>query len=259
MADFGDRYVPNSSQGHGASAKRFRGALDALFARQIAQEEQSSTAVEEQSSGNGAGADDGAKPPVTPTKDPAAQRQDPSPVTAAKDPVDFAQWWEICTFGEGSKKLGVKARDEKLGSKKIPPKTILFEFKGGKLDELVGGREAKEGDVAFLFPKPRSTNVVDGGQVKLLVDVIRDHRVEALYMHAKFPKGAMPAVLAPKKTTYFLPDGPNSPLFALAAKATKLAELLWIVDSSACKVKPIGMALVSKRQLIVKEGITLEL
>ena len=155
-------------------------------------------------------------------------------------------------------KLGVKARDEKLGSKKISPKTILFEFKGGKVDELVGGREAKEGDVAFLFPKPRSTNVVDGGQVKLLVDVIRDHRVEALYMHAKFPKGAMPAVLAPKKTTYFFPDGPTATLFDLAAKA-KHAELLWIVDSSACKVKPIGLALVAKKQLIVKAGESLEL
>ena len=53
--------------------------------------------------------------------------------------------------------------------------------------------------------------------------------------------------------------GPNAPLFALATKATKLGELLWIVDSSACKVKPLGLALIAKKQLVVKAGESLEL
>ena len=152
----------------------------------------------------------------------------------------------------------MKARGSAIGNKKISPKTILFEFKDGKVDEI-GGRAAQDHDVPFLFPKPRSTCVIEGGQVKLLSDVIRDQRCEAIYMHAKFPKGVMPAVFAPKKTTYFIPEGCNAPLFPLATKATKLGELLWIVDSSACKVKPIGLALIAKKQLIVKAGESLEL
>ena len=41
---------------------------------------------------------------------------------------------------------------------------------------------------------------------------------------------------------------------ALAVKSTKLAELLWIVESTGCKVKPVGLALIAKKQLIVKAG-----
>ena len=98
-----------------------------------------------------------------------------------------------------------------------------------------------------------------GREVKLLVDVIRDGKCEAIYMHAKFPKGAMPAVFAPKKTTYFLPDDATAPMLALAAKSTTLGELLWLVEATGCKVKPVGLALVAKKQLIVKAGQTLGL
>ena len=67
VADFGESYVPGSSHECSASAKRFRGTLDALFQKQLSSMAESEKAAEADAGGaaggvggDGAGADAGA-------------------------------------------------------------------------------------------------------------------------------------------------------------------------------------------------------
>ena len=90
-----------------------------------------------------------------------------------------------------------------------------------------------------------------------LEDLIKSTNATGLWQHHQFPAGVPPIAPDAKKLQAFLPSAGEpigriaSALAAAEGKGSK-ATLLWFVEVAGGKIKPSGLALYARKQIIVK-------
>ena len=86
-----------------------------------------------------------------------------------------------------------------------------------------------------------------------LEDIIKSNNVDSLWQHHKFPAGVPPIAPDAKKLQAFIPSaGEPTGQIASALAAGSKARLLWVVELAGGKIKPCGLALYARKQIIVK-------
>ena len=248
LADFGEIYRPLSLTEPSSAAKKFRGALDLVFNRQMENTQEPANL-----------------PPPTPSGTP-----NPTPRPKAADtPVDP----QVIPSGEGSNaskdneiklvatsdyeiifKEGKTLLIRPLASNtRISPKTVLVTFSAGSVD--VEANQAITASLfAFHFSKPR-VNVVNHGakSVTSLGEFIKSENADKLFCHAAFTKGNPPPSFVVKKDMYY--HGPNAEMAAIqAAIASPKLSVLWSVACITGKVTPKGVAILPASQIALKAG-----
>ena len=144
--------------------------------------------------------------------------------------------------------LVIKNAPGAKGNKKIPPSTVLVSFTGGRVDEPASSEGPR---FTWSLQKP-TQEVLHQGKVKQLKEVIRDHRIDTIYQHGKFPAGDAPAILAAKKVCTYRPASgePFEKVFALTSN--KAYKMFWSIEVTGSKIIPTGAVFMSAKQLIVK-------
>ena len=150
---------------------------------------------------------------------------------------------------------GVKAH------KKVAPKTVLHTFVGGNVGEL---QAPAAHTFAFTFSKPTEQVVKQDRTLCSLSQMVKDHGLEQLYMHQKFPKGLAPTTFTSKATTrVYQPTAEQAKFFSaavqLAGSEKSPVQLLWKVKVVGEKAIPDGVCLVVKKQIILKGDVPFNL
>ena len=144
--------------------------------------------------------------------------------------------------------VGVKAH------RKVAPKTVLHTFVGGNVGQVTAPSADK---FAFTFSKPTEQVVKHDRTLCSLSQMVKDHGLEQLYMHQKFPKGLAPTTFTSKATTrVYQPTAEQAKFFDAAVRVTAAEkspiQLLWKIKVAAEKAIPDGVCLVVRKQLILK-------
>ena len=145
--------------------------------------------------------------------------------------------------------------------RKVVPKTVLHTFAGGNVGEL-----SAPAAHTFAFAFSKSTEQVVKNNLTLcpLSQLVKDHGVEQLYMHQKFPKGLAPATFTSKaKTTVYQPTAEQAKFFSAAVRVAAAEKspvhLLWKIKVDGPKAVPDGVCLVMKKQTILKGDVGVSL
>jgi hypothetical protein len=294
VANFGEGYGSQNSSSYPA-AKRFRGALQAVFEQQAAaaraeglgcevpraggQAAEPSTAVAPKAAVPKSATQPklaGAPPavgkanpgPPPPTGEPAApppapvvpksQGGEPMPkavVPKPTSPEPPTGALKLATVDEydiliWNNKLVM--RNMLAKNRKVPPHTILVEFLTGKLEEVPTGTNS----VTFSFKKPSEHVFLDTNGVrewKNLTSIITGSSVDALWGHARFPKGQPPAAFQSRKGLAYVPTASQVSTFPATVGlvgASTSCNLVWIVQVVNGKITPTGLALATSKQII---------
>ena len=136
---------------------------------------------------------------------------------------------------------------------KVPPRTILSTFTGGKV-----GAPTSESDFKWGFGsvKSRVAWQPQGAAALAVVtldDVLRaSPKVDSLYQHNTFTPGVPPSVFVPRKSVAISggSDGYQKAMAALSADDPHL-ELVWQVKVVGTQITPLAVCLAVKKQLVV--------
>ena len=151
-------------------------------------------------------------------------------------------------------KAGVLVARTEVGKKgvvKIPPKTVVATYNAGAVVEV---KDASAKDFAFTKGKQLVVNATDL-TVTTLADIIKKNHITQLFAHASFAKGVCPPVLAVKKKMGFVPKDATSfkPIQQVGTASGK-CQLLWVVQIKEDKIVPKTLAVVTMKQVIVKDS-----
>jgi hypothetical protein len=260
LADFGEHFMQTAAP-LSTSVKRFRGALDVIIARQLAQNvpvvdaAETAAAAAAAAAAVVAAAAAAAKAKATAA---ALLAVPPPAIVVPKPPgaVAVVAGGEIPVGAHGDYTLVVKDGALVMRSKgsnknlRLPPKTVLYSFSTGMIDE----KHKNEGHM-FKFTKPKE-KVLDGTTMveTTLGDFIKQSGADKLFAHNSFTKGVPPASFVMKKENRYHPkEGCESELAIIAAvgKAPKTG-LVWVVGCVAGKVQPKSLALINTCQIVLK-------
>ena len=141
---------------------------------------------------------------------------------------------------------------------KVSPNTVLALITQGKISELNGAGTPT--DVVFRL-KPSSFVLVQGASrdhpsVAKLTDVIAEHKVNAMYQHTGWIAGATPTSFASVKT---MAVSVPADIAKLASNSAQSTHWLWIIEVKGAKIIPFGVALCTKKQVVLKAGDTVPL
>jgi len=136
---------------------------------------------------------------------------------------------------------------------KVPPKTILSTFTGGKV-----GAPNSEGDFKWSFGsvKSRVAWQPQGAAALAVVtldDVLRaSPKVDSLYQHNPFTPGVLPSVIVPRKSVAVSggSDAYQKAMAAVSADDPHL-EFIWQVKVAGNQIAPHAVCLAVKKQLVV--------
>ena len=97
---------------------------------------------------------------------------------------------------------------------------------------------------------------VDGGQAQLttIAAYVAAHNITQIYQHGKFPAGHSPSSLACKKQVGDVPGDSEAsiiPAVIAAAAGASNCKVHWVMAKVDDKLAPVGLALVTSKQLVV--------
>ena len=146
-------------------------------------------------------------------------------------------------------------------NRKVAPKTVLHTFVGGNVGEV---QAPTAHTFAFTFSKPTEQVVKPDRTLCTLSQMVKDQRLEQLYMHQKFPKGVAPTTFTSKATTRaYQPTAEQAKFFSAAVRVTadekSPIQLLWKLKVVGEKAIPDGVCLVVKKQIILKSDVPFNL
>ena len=264
--DFGEGWSKDSAAAYVAASpsKQLKGALDACFLEQTRANPASETPPEQTQPGSSPpaakklkiGAEGAvANPPppapaITTTAVPGAVPAAPAaPVAAAASSAGFA----VGTTDDWA----VTIADSKLrihnqkGPRKLPPKTVLHVWRDGRMVE--GATAVKQ----FVLAKASDLVVTgDAGKAQMttIAAYVAAHSITQIYQHGKFPAGNSPNTFVCKKQVGYVPASSEAsiiPAVIAAVAGASNAKVLWVVARVDNKLAPVGIALVTTKQLVV--------
>ena len=238
LADFGESFRPHVVDSvPSAAAKRFRGALDVVFHKQL-ETATSGEPSEEPEPSNGASGE-GAGAAVGETK-PAAVGET---MLATTGDYEFIL--------KDGKTLVLRAIG--AGNVRISPKSVLLMLTGGSVD-VEANKAVADALHAFKFTKPKDLVVnYTSKTVVTLGEVIKSSGADKMFGHAAFTKGVPPPTFAVKKEMMYHPKEAEIAL-TVAAKASQKLTLMWAVTCLGGKISPKGVAIVPSGQITLKSG-----
>lgn len=239
--DFGEGYR-NAPPVNSVPAKRFRGALDAIFGRQACEKDAATDEV-----GANSAAPSAPPPPIptpAPPAAPAAQVQAGDKVGTGEVAIASGENFAIIL-----KAGAIVARP--LGkARKIMAKTVLHTFTAARVDEATGPTADLH---PWKFTKPKDIVIFDGVQ-KPIGEVISSRQVEHLWCHNSFAKGVAPPAFVLKKSMFCLAKSDTDAAILKAAASAANVTLVWQVTVAQGKIMPVNLAMVTKGQVVTKEG-----
>ena len=262
LADFGETYRQTIGDPSAPSAKRFRGALDALIAKQ--QQKMQLADAEAAKASEAAGGSSGTASGGAGAASGGATAASGGAGTAsggaggASGGAGAASGDVVLAKASTLTGYSVIVRDGSIvltadRNVKIPPRTVLHMFTNGEIKEPPA--DAK-GFLPFKYEQSKQLCVdFTTKGVQPLSEIVKASGSDKIFGHVPFPKGAAPAVLVCKKSNAFLPTTEEAAGLKVAREAGSTVHLLWALSSSTSnKLVPKGVALVTKNQIIVKSG-----
>ena len=261
--DFGEGWSKDSAAAYVAASpsKKLKGALDACFSQQaragieLPQDTQNKTEVQTTlgeppaKKGRTGAAPTVANPPAL------------APVAAASSAASSAELPAASSAGLAvgtTDDWAVTIADSKLrinnvkgSSRKLPPKTVLQVWRGGKLVEEASAVKQ------FVVKKASELVVtIDGGKAQMITIAayVAAHNITQIYQHGKFPAGHSPSALVCKKLVGYVPTESEAsiiPAVIAAAAGASNCKVLWVMAKVEDKLAPVGLALVTTKQLLV--------
>jgi len=146
-------------------------------------------------------------------------------------------------------------------NKKVAPGAVLHTFAGGRVDPKTSAGPG----FSWEFKKGHELVVARGSKgvrVMKLLTYVQENKCTSVYQHNRFEAGIFPPELALKQAMTFVPGAPASAVFQKvleAIRASTQAHLLWEVVTKEGRVWPEALLLVSKKQLTLKVGESLQL
>lgn len=268
-------------------AKKLRGALDACFAEQVkkhdaAAAEERPTPEAGQPSTASSSAPGAIQPQTagTPAKKPRTDKQaeqdsagaaSVTAATAAAAPsgtvraaaaagasagpaVGTVDDWEVTISGLNS----LMVQNLKGHSRKLPPKLILQSWRAGRMAESANA--VKQFEIAKSSELVVGIDVAGKTSVTSLASYVQVHSLKGVYQHGAHPAGNCPDKLVTKKIVGYVP-APSElvtlPAVATAVQGATTAKLAFMIGIADGKAVPVGIALLTCKQLVVS-GILCE-
>ena len=244
-ADFGESYKPIAIPSElSSAAKRFRGALDVIFNRQLDsmheddQEDQVQTRV---------------PPTVPPTLPPTLLPPAPDhQETPSGGETKLATTSEYEILLKDDKTLWLRPLSK--NNTRISPKTVLFTVSGGNVDVESNGEVAATLH-PFKFEKPKDLVVNHADKtVTTLSEFIKANGADKLFAHGTFTKGNPPPTFVMKKAMFCHPQGTAAAASVAAAMTSPKLNTLWSVCCVSGKVTPKDLVVVPRAQITLKPG-----
>ena len=155
--------------------------------------------------------------------------------------------WEVTISGAKLRVCNMKGN-----SRKLVPKTVLAVWRAGKLEEAAGA--VKQFSVAKSSEMIVHIDAGGKNAVSSLATYVQTNGLEGVYQHGKWPKGNVPDKLVVKKAIGYVPSAAELalvPAAVTAATAATSVKIMWVVTTAESKVIPVGVALVTTKQLVV--------
>lgn len=262
--DFGEGWSKESAAAHVAASpsKKLKGALDACFMEQT----KASPASEEPPELVTAGEPQAKKqkivavgavanlPPPAPvlTTAPAAAAASTAvpvaPVAALSTGLDVGTIDDWAVTIANSK---LRIQNMKGSSRKLPPKTVLQIWRLGR---LVEGTPAVKQFVLAKASELIVTGDAEKAQLTTVAAYVAAHSITQIYQHGKFPAGSSPNTFVCKKQVGYVPAPSEAsivPAVLAAVVGASNSKVAWVMAKVADKMAPVGIALVTTKQLVV--------
>ena len=144
------------------------------------------------------------------------------------------------------------------GPKKMMAGTLLA-HSSADAGKLFLKTDARPGDFEWLIQPKTKVYVKEHGKVMTMTAALKDHYPQAtgLQHYASFPAGSAPKKFEPQKAHSFIATDRSSwPAIIAAVQNCKDVSVIWSVvcDSNRGVVGPVGLALVSNGQILLKPG-----
>ena len=262
--DFGEGWSKESAAAHVAASpsKKLKGALDACFMEQTKASLASEAPPEPVTAGEpqakkqkivavGAVANLPPPAPVLTTAPAAAAASTAvpvAPVAALSTGLDVGTTDDWAVTIANSK---LRVQNMKGSSRKLPPKTVLQIWRLGR---LVEGTPAVKQFVLAKASELIVTGDAEKAQLTTVAAYVAAHSITQIYQHGKFPVGSSPNTFVCKKQVGYVPAPSEAsivPAVLAAVVGASNSKVAWVMAKVADKMAPVGIALVTTKQLVV--------
>ena len=256
LINYGVSVSTDEDTSFGPDAKRFKGALDTLFARQLDGEKNEAE--------NKAKDEAEAKAKAEAEKKAQEEAERKAKEDAAKLAGAGAGTTDVlvCELKDLPGKLVLRAGKfviicEATGNKKIAPKKLLKEIQSGKFGKTGDGQA---GDWTYEMSSSSTVYSKTKGEAIALGKLIKDQHptTKEVWSYQPFAKpGALPKSMAKKKDmAFFATDRATAPAIIAAGKNCKSMAIVAVVRfaEASSVIEPSGLALISMSQIVVKPG-----
>ena len=181
----------------------------------------------------------------------------PPPAVPAAPAALASGGLEVCIIDDWAVTVAdskLQIRNLRTTPRKLPSKSVLHVWRGGRMED--GNAGVKE----FVVAKS-SELIVTGdnskGQISVtsLASYVAANALTGVYQHGKFPPGHAPSTLVCKKPVGYVPAPSEAsilPAVVTAMQGASNSKLIWMVAKAEDKVAPVGIALISVKQMIVQ-------
>jgi hypothetical protein len=262
--DFGEGWSKESAAAHVAASpsKKLKGALDACFMEQTKASLASEAPPEPVTAGEpqakkqkivavGAVANLPPPAPVLTTAPAAAAASTAvpvAPVAALSTGLDVGTTDDWAVTIANSK---LRVQNMKGSSRKLPPKTVLQIWRLGR---LVEGTPAVKQFVLAKASELIVTGDAEKAQLTTVAAYVAAHSITQIYQHGKFPVGSSPNTFVCKKQVGYVPAPSEAsivPAVLAAVVGASNSKVAWVMARVGDKMAPVGIALVTTKQLVV--------
>jgi hypothetical protein len=262
--DFGEGWSKESAAAHVAASpsKKLKGALDACFMEQTKASLASEAPPEPVTAGEpqakkqkivavGAVANLPPPAPVLTTAPAAAAASTAvpvAPVAALSTGLDVGTTDDWAVTIANSK---LRVQNMKGSSRKLPPKTVLQIWRLGR---LVEGTPAVKQFVLAKASELIVTGDAEKAQLTTVAAYVAAHSITQIYQHGKFPVGSSPNTFVCKKQVGYVPAPSEAsivPAVLAAVVGASNSKVAWVMARVDDKLAPVGIALVTTKQLVV--------
>lgn len=162
--------------------------------------------------------------------------------------------WEVTISGSNT----LMVQNLKGHSRKLPPKLILQSWRAGRME--ASATAVKQFEIAKSSELVVGVDATGKTSLTSLASYVQVHSLKGVYQHGACPAGTLPDKLVTKKIVGYVP-APSElvtlPAVATAVQGATTARLAFMVGIADGKAVPVGIALVTGKQLVVS-GILCE-